>query len=675
MTARACAFRLSGQLSMFLLAALLLPLGAMASERVALVIGNAAYQTAPLKNPVNDARAISTRLEALGFVVTRLENATRAEMGDAIARFEQSLGPDKVALFYFAGHGIQVRNRNFLVPVDADLRSESRARYEAVDVGGVVEAMEFAKSKVNFILLDACRDNPFRSSMRSAKRGLAPVDAARGTLIAYATAPGDVADDGDGDNGLYTASLLDALKVPGLTAEEVFKRVRASVDEQTNGQQTPWESSSLTGNFIFNALATINIVEPKPDTTKLSVELAYWNSIQASQSVALLEAYLRRYPDGQFAEIAAIKVAELRAVETARRAAEIESASAAAEQPVPAKDAETKGVEAKVVVPKDVEAKKVPDSAAVGSKVSTVAMAVAPEPSKAERIATLLAAAKADIAALRLTSPAQRNAVRKYRRVLALDPHNAEVETGLKAVGEKYVELAERAVRRGRRVSALRYLDRAETVRPGLASVAEARASLEQPAEPKTGRSSAAPPATSASGQAALNNEFTGARAQTPATTTTSGVASVTSALKRAKPAPQVLRIVLGPIVGTNHGRRSPGHNIASAARAVLNNDDGLGLSADRSFGRTPDWSGFFGGMSDPGVLRQLGRREGVDGVLVFDYTFSSADDFDINVYLVSVVSGQVYSVKSSSRSRGDYHLRVAEITQRVMRRLRTELY
>ena len=317
-----------------------------------------------------------------------------------------------------------------------------------------------------------------------------------------------------------------------------------------------------------------------------------------------------------------------------------------------------------------------PDSAAVGSKVSTVAMAVAPEPSKAERIATLLAAAKADIAALRLTSPAQRNAVRKYRQVLALDPYNAEAETGLKAVGEKYVELAERAARRGRRVSALRYLDRAETVTPGLASVAEARASLEQPAEPKTGGSSAAPPATSASGQAALNNEFTGARAQTPATTTTSGIASVTSALTQAKPAPQVLRIALGPIVGTNHsGRRSPGHNIASVARAVLNNDDGLDLSADRSFGRTPDWSGFFGGMSDPGVLRQLGRREGVDGVLVFDYTYSSADDFDINVYLVSVVSGQVYSVKSSSRSREDYHLRVPEITQRVMRRLRTELH
>lgn len=564
MTARACALKLCGRLSTFLLAALLLPLSAMASERVALVIGNAAYQTAPLKNPVNDARAMSTRLEALGFVVTTLENATRAEMGDAIARFEQSLGPDKVALFYFAGHGIQVRSRNFLVPVDADLRSESRARYEAVDMSGVVEAMEFAKSKVNFIVLDACRDNPFRSSMRSAKRGLAPVDAARGTLIAYATAPGGVADDGDGDNGLYTASLLDALKVPGLTAEEVFKRVRASVDEQTNGQQTPWESSSLTGNFIFNAPATINIVEPKPDTTKLSVELAYWNSIQASQSVALLEAYLRRYPDGQFAEIAVIKVAELRAVETARRAAEIERAKAAARQPVPAqnaealpasqpeersepgktaaavapaanavtspapalaekpgavknrivaKDAGAKVDEAKGVEEKVAEAKTVPDAAATEPKVATVAMAVAPELSKAERITTLLAAAKADIAALRLTSPGQRNAVRKYRQVLALDPQNAEAETGLKAVGEKYVELAERAVRRGRRASALRYLDRAETVTPGLASVAEARASLAQPAEPKTGRSSAAPPATSASGQAALNNEFTVARA------------------------------------------------------------------------------------------------------------------------------------------------------------------
>jgi hypothetical protein len=220
-------------------------------RRLALVIGNGAYPTSPLRNPTNDARALAAALKALGFEVTAHENLGQREMRRAILDFGTRLREGGVGLFYFAGHGVQVNGRNYLVPVDAAINSEAEVEVEALDVASVLARMETARNRVNLVVLDACRDNPFARSFRSTTRGLAAIDAPSGTLIAYATAPGRVARDGEGANGLYTGELLKTLQAPGLRVEEVFKRVRQSVLERSGGDQVPWESSSLVGDFLF----------------------------------------------------------------------------------------------------------------------------------------------------------------------------------------------------------------------------------------------------------------------------------------------------------------------------------------------------------------------------------------------------------------------------------------
>ena len=225
--------------------------------RLALLIGNSAYRESPLRNPVNDVRAMAQRLKELGFTVLVHENATKRTMEAAIVEFGRRLAEGGVGAFYYAGHGLQVRGRNYLVPVDADIEDEASTRVAAVDVELLLEQMAEAKNRVNIVMLDACRNNPFERRMRGASRGLAAVDAARGTLVAYATAPGSVAADGDGKNGLYTEELLEALREPGLKIEEVFKRVRINVARRSKGAQTPWESSSLTGDLVVNV--TVNV--------------------------------------------------------------------------------------------------------------------------------------------------------------------------------------------------------------------------------------------------------------------------------------------------------------------------------------------------------------------------------------------------------------------------------
>ncbi len=278
-------------------------------RRVALVIGNSAYREAPLKNPVNDARAMAARLGALGFEVVARENATRQGMAEAVAEFARKLGPDTAALVYYAGHGVQSRGRNYLIPVDAPLKSETDLRFQTVDVGALTDELEQAQARVSFLILDACRNNPFERRMRGAQRGLAAIDAAKGTFIAYATAPGSVAADGDDANGVYTAALLRALDLPGLKAEEVFKRVRIEVSEVTKSQQVPWESSSLTGDFVFN-LAAVPASAP-PTAAAVDREVVFWQSIQASRRAGDYEAYLARYPNGEFAPLARARLAEL----------------------------------------------------------------------------------------------------------------------------------------------------------------------------------------------------------------------------------------------------------------------------------------------------------------------------------------------------------------------------
>ncbi len=286
-------------------------LSADAEQRLALVIGNATYKETPLKNPVNDAKAIATTLRRLGFKVVLVTDASLRQMQKAILDFGADLKGGGVGLFYYAGHGVQVRGQNYLVPVDAAVDSEAAMRFEAVAVESVTEQMGEANNRVNLIILDACRNNPFERRFRGGARGLAAMDAARGTLVAYATAPGSVALDGDGGNGVYTAELLKVLDLPDLKAEDVFKRVRANVVKRTGGVQTPWESSSLTGDFVFNL--TINVTPPAAAGAfdERQIELSYWNSIAGSENPALFRAYLEQYPKGTFAALAGLRIQEL----------------------------------------------------------------------------------------------------------------------------------------------------------------------------------------------------------------------------------------------------------------------------------------------------------------------------------------------------------------------------
>jgi tetratricopeptide (TPR) repeat protein len=223
----------------------------LAEPRHALVIGNSSYAHAPLPNPANDAQAVATALRKAGFTVDLKLNATQRQLQDAVSGFGDRLKAGGAGLFYFAGHGVQIKGRNFLMPVGADIKREDEVPYKAVDVQMVLDKMDTAKNRVNVVILDACRDNPFARSTRSAGGGLGSMDAPIGSLVAFATAPGSVASDGKGDNGLYTQHLLANLEKPGLPIEEVFKRVRLGVRLDSNGQQIPWENTSLEGDFYF----------------------------------------------------------------------------------------------------------------------------------------------------------------------------------------------------------------------------------------------------------------------------------------------------------------------------------------------------------------------------------------------------------------------------------------
>jgi uncharacterized caspase-like protein len=314
---------------LLLVMALLPAFGAAAAEpepRVALVIGNAAYADGALRNPVNDAREMARTLRGLGFTVLAHENLGKQAMEQAVLDYGRRIAAGGVGLVYYAGHGLQVRGRNYLVPVDARIADEAGTRVAAVDVDLLLEQMSTARNRVNVLILDACRNNPFERRLRGTSTGLAPVDAARGTLVAYATAPGSVAADGQGRHGLYTDELLKALRVPGLKIEEVFKRVRAGVAERSHGAQTPWESSSLTGDLVINI--TVQAPPPAaPAPLAADRDALFWASVKDSQDPAGYRAYLKQFPDGTFAELARQRLSAAEGPAAAPRAA---PASAAA---------------------------------------------------------------------------------------------------------------------------------------------------------------------------------------------------------------------------------------------------------------------------------------------------------------------------------------------------------
>jgi uncharacterized caspase-like protein len=248
--------------------------------KIALVVGNSRYKDSPLKNPANDAKAIAAALKSVGFVVNVLLDAQRPTLASAVDAYVKELAAKKcVGLFYYAGHGIQLAWKNYMLPVDMDIDSITDVQKQGVEVHSLMEGLTKAANALNVVILDACRDNPFGSLKGADQKGLSQMDAPHSTLLAYATSPGNVASDGEGSNGLYTESLLKEIRVPEAKLEDVFKRVRLTVRRQSKGAQIPWESTSLEEDFWFVPPATLKRASEAERAKAFREELALWEKI------------------------------------------------------------------------------------------------------------------------------------------------------------------------------------------------------------------------------------------------------------------------------------------------------------------------------------------------------------------------------------------------------------
>lgn len=275
--------------------------------RHALVIGNSQYPKGPLLNPKNDAQAVADRLRQAGFAVTLKLDAGRRELQESIRHYGATLKADKgIGVFYYAGHGVQLNWHNFLLPVDAKIRSKADIQAEAVDLGLLLDGLTNARNALNLIILDACRNNPFGPDFRTDDKGLSQLDAPPGTLLAYATAPGNTAEDGDGSHGLYTNRLLEEMLVPGAPIEDVFKRVRLVVRQSSQGGQIPWESTSLEADFAF-----LPGQSPRDAAKEFDADLASWQQLRSAGSPEQLMAFIRQRPNGKFAEMAQFRLDQL----------------------------------------------------------------------------------------------------------------------------------------------------------------------------------------------------------------------------------------------------------------------------------------------------------------------------------------------------------------------------
>jgi len=299
----------------------------LTAPKLALVLGNSGYKDVPaLKNPANDARDMGAALKAAGFdVVTRLDagrEAMVAAIGDYVREMERRKA---VGLFYFAGHGVQLDWRNYMLPVDAVIDRIEDIPKQCVDIAQLIEGLTRASNPMNVIILDACRENPFGKAKVPAQKGLSQMDAPMNTILAYATSPGNVASDGEGSNGLYTEHLLREMKVAEAKIEDVFKRVRLGVRRKTSGSQIPWESTSLEEDFWFLPPRELKALSDAEKERQFNEELAAWEKAAGSRTPAPLEDYLRRWPSGRFSELAQLELDRLLAAQGEKR---IELASA-----------------------------------------------------------------------------------------------------------------------------------------------------------------------------------------------------------------------------------------------------------------------------------------------------------------------------------------------------------
>ena len=398
----------------------LLTLPVVSYARTALVIGNSTYASAPLVNPVNDAGDIAAKLRNLGFSVTILTNASRREMRRAVRKYSQELRlTGGVGMFYYAGHGMQIKGINYLIPTDAVMENEFEIPDEAVSANSVLRALEEAGNEMNIVVLDACRDNPFAKSYRStATRGLARMDAPGGSIIAYATAPGDVASDGDGRNGIYTKHLLANMDKTGMPIEQMFKKVRIGVIDDSSGNQTPWEESSLRTDFYFSPaqIYEVNL----PQNTQPQTPVAAVNRSQSAQR--------KSQPKEETGGFVAFPLA----ISTDKQQHQVASIAPSATKVEPA-------ITAGAAAARDVNR---------------------------EEVDRLLIKADNAMQDDRLTTPTNDNALFYFRAALKIDPANFDAHDGLQAIGRRYAALAQREINRQNPKRAKIFVSRGLSIAP-----------------------------------------------------------------------------------------------------------------------------------------------------------------------------------------------------------------
>ena len=301
-------------LSAMLVLLLFVP-GLAEAKRVALVIGNAGYRDQPLANPVNDATDMAARLAALGVEVVQRTDANRTEMGRAIAEFLRRIGEGDEAMVFYAGHGVQVRGVNYLMPIDAEPHDENDIELQAISLDTLLRGLGAARPKVSLLLLDACRNNPFERRWRGSAGGLARVEAASGTLISYPAKPGTTAADGRGRNSPYTTAWLKELERPGIAVEDILKQVHVAVRDETGGVQETWQEGQIIGQLVLNpdaggtAAAAASAAPPPQGFDARQIELKFWESAERDDAEAGYEAYLAQYPSGAFAGLARARLA------------------------------------------------------------------------------------------------------------------------------------------------------------------------------------------------------------------------------------------------------------------------------------------------------------------------------------------------------------------------------
>lgn len=312
-----------------LLVQMLMGAAAVAGERLALVIGNGAYLNAPrLANPANDAADIAQSLRGIGFEIVEGRDLDKRSMEQKIVEFGHRLDGASLALFFYAGHGLQVGGQNYLVPTDAKLQRAGDLSFETINVNQVLAQME-ADKRVNLVFLDACRDNPLARSFarslgdtRSASvgRGLASIQSAVGTMIAYATQPDNTALDGTGRNSPFTTALLKHIATPGLEIRSVMTRVRADVLVATRDRQLPWDHSSLIGEVVLApSVAAAAAIPPQaaaapaappPPQPSSEAERA-WAVTKDTTSRGVLQAFIKRHANTIYGEMASARLKEL----------------------------------------------------------------------------------------------------------------------------------------------------------------------------------------------------------------------------------------------------------------------------------------------------------------------------------------------------------------------------